>query len=202
MDMHVETIIKNNLRLEIFYDEYTDSPREWDNLGIMALKHSRYNLSNEINVNMREFDTINELEEYINENYDVRLMLGVSMYDHSGVSLSLCNYDNFIGGWDTSLIGLIFIENNEMFKQYYSDYSDEKLEEILQNEVDLYSQYLNGEIYRYELYDDEGNEIDSCSSFYSIDEIVDGYIDWGFASKESNRIKNNVPYNQLEIEFA
>jgi len=200
MSVVINTLTKGNLTLEISYAEYTDSPREWDNIGILALKHRRYNLSNEIDVNMNEFDYIDELEEYINENYDVVMMLGVSMYDHSGVSLSLCDYKNHVGGWDSSLIGLIFIERNEIFKEYYSDETEEELKNILQNEINLYDKYLNGEVYQYNVYDDKDNILDSCSGYYSEEDILEN-IDWEYISKESNRINNNIPYNQLELEL-
>lgn len=34
-------------RMKIDYDQYAESPREWDNLGTMLCKHRRYNLGDE-----------------------------------------------------------------------------------------------------------------------------------------------------------
>ena len=40
----VEEVEKGNQVLKIYIDEFPESPREWDNLGIIAYKHSKYNL--------------------------------------------------------------------------------------------------------------------------------------------------------------
>jgi len=36
----------------------------------------------------------------------------------------------------------------------------------LQSEVDIYNQYLTGQVYGYKLLDKEGSEIESCWGFY------------------------------------
>lgn len=38
-------------------------------------------------------------------------------------------------------------------------------------EIEIYNKWCNGEIYRYELYDKNGEQIDSCGGFYDINDI-------------------------------
>lgn len=42
----------------------------------------------------------------------------------------------------------------------------EKIKEILRGEVEIYDQYLRGEVYGFIVEDDDGEHIDSCWGFY------------------------------------
>ena len=46
-DNKVRSLSVGNLEIAIYPDEDAESPRDWDNLGVMACWHSRYNLGDE-----------------------------------------------------------------------------------------------------------------------------------------------------------
>ena len=43
--------------------------------------------------------------------------------------------------------------------------------EVIKQELETYNQWCSGEIYQFILYDKQGEFIDSCCGFYSIEEI-------------------------------
>ena len=45
------------------------------------------------------------------------------------------------------------------------------LTSVIENELDIYIKWANGEIYSFVLFDDNGNVEDSCGGFYNIDDI-------------------------------
>lgn len=85
-------------------------------------------------------------------------ILPLYLYDHSGISMST---GSFVGRaqhaeWDSGQVGWI-----------YGKSAIEDIEKILKSEVEVYSNYLEGNVYGYELYD--GDElIDSCYGFYGM----------------------------------
>jgi len=52
---------KGNKVLTIEQDEYSESPREWDNLGIMVCKHKNYNLGDSVDYEIYIDRNMNDL---------------------------------------------------------------------------------------------------------------------------------------------
>ncbi|MGA1048410.1 MAG: hypothetical protein ACO3UU_10380 [Minisyncoccia bacterium] len=136
----------------------------------------------------------------IRRRYNVRMITGVQLYDHGGVELTLCSPDDYIGNWDTVMAGIMFIDSDNDVIKDNPEYTDEELRQILKDQLKWYSQYLNGEVYSYIVKDSDDNVIDSCAGFFDMDEMIED-IDWDWCAKESHRIKNDVPTEQLEINF-
>ena len=99
-----DTLQLGNKTVEIFQDEYTsDNPRDWDNLGIMAFFHRRYNLGDN-----HGFAGTSDLLEFLEE--EDPIYLSVYMYDHSGIALSTGRNYPFNCPWDSSQLGYIYVE--------------------------------------------------------------------------------------------
>ena len=98
--MLVKKYKKENKVLEIHTDESAESPREWDNLGVMVCAHQRYNLG-DIQVNSKE-----ELDEKLK---DAFIRLPLYLYDHSGLSISTKNAYPFNDQWDAGQVGFIIV---------------------------------------------------------------------------------------------
>jgi len=167
------------LTLEINYDEYVDSPRDRCNISKLATIHDRYNMPNDTNINLQSIKYYQDLIGTVNDNYDVRMMFGVSMYDHSGISISIHKLDSISRGWDNSVIGICFVENNDEYK----DMTDEMIMKYVDDEIKQYNQYLKGSVYQFCLYGFDGEMIDSCCGFYDEESILDNA---------------NLEYNYLE----
>ena len=168
--------IYRGYQIEIHYDEGGESPREWDNLGIMICFHSKYNLGDEgkININIKEFGGWPELEEYICKEYKPILILPLYLYDHSGITMNTTGYSC---SWDSGQVGYIIVTRGSVRKRMgwkrITEKRKKKLEENLIREVETYDQYLRGDVYGYNI-----PEIgDRCYGFYGDDFEANGLMD-------------------------
>lgn len=157
-------------RLVIEQDEFSQDPREWDNLGTM-LCCNRYHQLGDCNSNRETEEQLAELcrkygrtdEEIDNMlfNEEVQFLLeqddicGLPLYitDHSGISMQTYR----VCTWDSSFVGLIFVDKQTFFAETCrKDDCDWKAEakKILEAEIKTYSQFLEGDVQQYTLYEE------------------------------------------------
>lgn len=140
----------------IEHDPDCESPREWDNLGTFWTWHKRYR-SPDPNPGEVPKDAI---------------VLPVYLYDHSGVSYSTRPFNC---PWDSGQIGWIFVTNTKARSDYRVKRITAKVRarvlEGLRQEVEVYSQWANGETYGYVSRDD------SCWGFIGYDNAVEAAND-------------------------
>lgn len=155
------------LTIKVVVDGDTESPREWDNIGRMACTHKRYDLgdkSDKLGFNMKNlvesYESWDEVEEHLVENYDAKVILPVFMYDHSSISLS-CS--PFGCRWDSGQVGFIYMTSGDVAKHAWTE---EEVRTRLTREVNVYSSYANGEVYGYVIEDEQGGVLDSCFGFF------------------------------------
>jgi len=176
----IETRRSGNRVLKIHLDEFAESPREHDNLGIMACSHSKYRLG-DVQIESQE-----QLDELLQ---DAVVRLPLFLYDHSGLSILTGPNPFDRDGWDTSRLGVMYTTREKIRECFGDDPpSDEKIVKCLEGELETYNQYLSGQVYRYELSeakkcdlgDEHLEEIDSCAGFYDENEIYaeTGSEDW------------------------
>ena len=186
MNMKVGTATDEALqvRLDIYIDEDPADPRSWDNAGVMVCWHNRYNLGDE-----QGFRDPDEFEEYWQEAGAGGLRLPLYLMDHSGLSMGCSDYGD---PWDSGQVGWIYMSATDVAKEYgslvgsdwYEKYHpgktlDEVVIEMLKGEVETYSQYLEGQVYGFDLvsiepngddgfgaYQGEGESIETCWGFY------------------------------------
>lgn len=160
--------------LKIIQDSYPESPREWDNLGTMYCEHSRYNLGDK--------DAEDPRDDEGNLPKDI-LYLPLYLYDHSGITM---NTTGFSCPWDSGCVGIIYVSKETIKKEYgwkvLTKARREKILEYLKNEVEVYDQYLTGDVWGFQVveYDEEDNyeqETDSCWGFYGSDPTTNGMAD-------------------------
>ena len=98
----------------------------------------------------------------------------VYLYSHSGISISLDNSKYpFNDKWDTSMNGYILVS-----KLLREDIDYDSALSYAESLINNWNKYFYGDIYRYEIYDENNNIIDSCGGFYDIDECEDNVIDY------------------------
>ena len=145
----VKEVIKDGYCLRIFQDENPLNPRtEWNNFGIMACWHNRYDLGDVKVTNgmsMQEFHKHLEAEEKC-------IYKNLYLYDHSGITMSI---KPFSCKWDSGQVGFIYV-TPEMIKKEFNiteitEEIIEKVYNILDSEVKIYDQYLTGEVYGFSL---------------------------------------------------
>ena len=175
--------------INVEQDEYSDSPREWSNVGIIAYKHSRYLLGEEtINdpiewlidkLNLSElsvqriwtkYATEREVFNYLEKRFFREYAaLPVYLYDHSGITINTCG---FSCPWDSGKIGYIYATKESCKEIGVENFSKRKIKNILEQEIETFDQYITGDVYRYAIQDKDGVIIDSCCGIYGEDEAI------------------------------
>lgn len=183
-----EVIDEGNVRGEIFYDHDAESPRQFMDgwLGHMVCGHKRYNLGDE-QLKESDFSSWGEIENYLIEERGAKVILPLSIYDHSGITMSV----GHCRGWDTMPVGYIYATEKTILEQCGKDYDIAKVEEILRDEVKIYDYYLTGEVFGFRVSrkehitekcphcngvlneNDEYVEVDSCWGFYGMNDVKD-----------------------------
>lgn len=181
-----------NHTIKIVSDFNPDNPRNWDNLGtIICVNHRRYSLGDE------QTDYIPERLE----NERLAVLLPIYMYEHSGIALSTGNQYPFNDLFDSGCIGVIFVNRETVLKEYgWKKITPErkaKLVKYLQSEIEVYSSYLNGDVYGYQIENEEGEELDSCYGFYGWDDVMQeakSQVDWyaNEAQKEQDELNSRI----------
>ncbi|MGD6805812.1 MAG: hypothetical protein ACQCN4_02510 [Candidatus Bathyarchaeia archaeon] len=167
--------------LRIYVEENPESPRHWDNLGKIIGWHRRYNIGDG-----NPFSTPNDF--YIWLKTHPSIVLNLYMFDHSGL---MFNTSGFSDPWDSMQVGYIYVELNrirsEYGKKHISKKTVEAVRRVLQSEVEVYNQYVNGEVYGFTLEkvftcgrcrEEHSETVDSCWGFYGdVDPRKNGMID-------------------------
>ncbi|MHA2063243.1 MAG: hypothetical protein ACXABY_02560 [Candidatus Thorarchaeota archaeon] len=153
------------INVKIIPDNDAESPRTWDNTGIMACAHKRYNLGDE-QLPSSNFNSWEEVEDYLVDECRALVILPLFLYDHSGITM---NTTGFSCPWDSGQVGYIYITRETLALTHgWKKITKErraKLVELLIGEVETYDQYLRGDVYGYSI-EIEGEQVDSCWGFF------------------------------------
>jgi hypothetical protein len=174
------------------YENCSESPREWDNLGKMVCFHKRYSLGDKHNYNPNDYESFEELKKDILKNEKVGVILPLYLYDHSGISIST---SSFSCPWDSGQIGFIYTTREEILKNFSGKILTQKLktsvEQILEKEVETYTKYIEGEVYSFEVLKDD-ERIEYCGGYYDSDECMKEGVD-----TVNYMIKKNVVHQEI-----
>jgi hypothetical protein len=184
MKTYQKTITKN--KLEINYDSNSESPRAWSNFGFFTVVSSKYNSpdDNYVEVVKNTGEVAESLEHHIElikkEINNVLLIVPVTMYEHTGVAFSL----GVKHGFDYSHNGF-YIVTKESYGEIMGDtpFDEEKVLDYIKGEIETFNKWLNGEVYSFDLYDENGEIEASCGGFYDVDDIKE-HLPEGWANEE------------------
>ena len=169
--MPIETEEYKGYKIEIRQDEYAESPREWDNIGKMICFHGRYDLGDKHELSSSDFNSWEELEEFIYKEYNPLIVLPLYLYDHSGITM---NTTGFHCRWDSSQVGFIYVSKENVKKEWnvkkISPKLKEKVKKLLISEVKTYDYYIRGNVYWYSIVDENENTLDTLSGFFGDNE--------------------------------
>jgi hypothetical protein len=159
--MTAQEIKVDNITVEIFYDQFTDNPREWDNETHFVMFHRRYGLQNEIGIDHNDYSSWSEMQEALEKDY--KWVYPVFMYDHSGLAFSINSFDC---PFDSGQVG--FIVSNEGTPQEAYNRAT--------SELQTYSQWINGEVFGVSVFEDT-EMLDVCGGYYGYDHETSGLKD-------------------------
>lgn len=161
--------------LHITHDEYSDSPREWDNVTTMACGHRRYRLGDDTGYDTGDYNSWADMREVIEADNDVLIIKPLYLYDHSGITISTTP---FSCQWDSGQVGWVYITKESWVAMMgATEPLPALMEDVIDSEVNTYDQYLTGEVYSFSLENGEGESIDTCGGFYGDDPTTNGMID-------------------------
>ena len=158
-------------KIESDYDRDPLDPRkDFDNLGKMVFKkQSRYSLGEIQTDEFAEFFE-DELKEIDSDSFTEKqlfdiwskhqfFVLPINIFEHSNIALHPGTLNTRTEKWlDGSFIeeitnsGFIYVsKDNEEVQEYLKEHSEEEtkqwIENVFKGEIELYSQYVNGEVY-------------------------------------------------------
>ena len=213
----ITTTDGRELRLVIEQELFPEDPRSWDNLGTMLCCHRDYRLG-DCNTNRETEEQLAKIcrkygksDEEIDEmtfaeevqfilNQDDVCGFPLWLYDHSGISMSTTRQS----AWDSSFVGLIFVEKDSYLAQMglkEDIYWKVRAEKALESEIEIYSDFLEGNVYQWALYeptiiitqsmdgkelsrkiDEEGEKVDGIGGYYNLTlEDAETYFDFEIA---------------------
>lgn len=144
--------------LRVFYDPDPLNPRtEFDGVATIACWHRVYDLGDDehiIELDPRDYENSHDFMAAIQEEYpEIAVVLPIYMMDHGGISLST-EVDAFKTadpmGWDWGWVGVVFVTQEVLDEGFESE---EDAIAIMQAEVDVYSDYLSGNVFCVEVMD-------------------------------------------------
>jgi len=202
----METVSKAVLKLHV---SEGDSPREWDNLSIIATKNfvgdesisdpidwlakkigltedGVMRIANKLGVNYYTDEVRAELEERFFNKFVGKPLY---KYEHGNIALSTTPFGC---RWDSGQVGYIYTtkekaRENFGIKRITKDVRTSVMA-ILEGELETFETYVRGEVYGYTVEDEDGEVLDSCGGFYGTNwdsnGILDhvGYVEHGLAS--------------------
>jgi hypothetical protein len=194
----VETEKYRNHTIEVHYDSDPSNPRtDWDNLGTFITFGNRYTSPDEHNYRTEDYGNLDELTKAIKNKEDIAIMLPVYRYEHGNVAYSTGSFND---SWDSGQCGFIFISKKKAREEYnwknLTKKRLEQLEKMLKHEVEIFSQWANGNVYGFICKDENGEEIEdgSCWGFFGYDHKASGLLD-----ESKSTIKHTVLYNAKEL---
>ena len=161
----------DNYILRMFYDECPTDPREDYNLTRMVCFHKRHSLGDDHDMKSDDFDSWEEMEEYITRTEDPLIIKPLYLYDHGGITIST---RPFGCQWDSGRLGFVYVRkedvrNNFMIKRCGQRIT-ERVDVLLDGEVEVYDKYLIGEVYGYEIgrVSKDGHEegLERCGDYF------------------------------------
>jgi hypothetical protein len=176
----VHTDTKNGYRLEVIRDFDPMNPRtEWDNLGVFSLKGGDVRWLNE----RPEIDHEEETAALIHVGYDP--------YDGSIFEV--------VGPWHRQHVGTGRITKAAAIEEWTGHTKSETLPEayvemrvlaisVLRAELEVYNQFLTGDVYGYSIEDPNGEHVDSLWGLYGLD----------YATSEANTALEMASQKQIE----
>jgi hypothetical protein len=155
--------------LSIEQDTDPLNPRkEYDNVGVMVCFHRRYDLGDDKHgLKSSDFNNWPELENFLIKKRGAAVILPLYLYDHSGLTIATTP---FSCPWDSGQVGFIYCTREAILQGWGGKRLTKPLRQIaancLRGEVETYDQYLRGDVWGYEIKDEDDEVVDSCWGFY------------------------------------
>lgn len=188
-ELLVETIQKDGKKAKIYVDEDAFDPRaDFDNLATFCFDHKRYRLGDgDVKTILAPWDLddfkmranryyehsshrqdkfASLIERYVRMRFKSVAFTWVGMLDHSGITIYPSSHDH--SGWDCGVLGFAFVSRESLVKMGVKE-KDAHRQMI--GELEIYDSFVRGDAYGYQVFDENGDVIDSCWGFYGMKDV-------------------------------
>jgi hypothetical protein len=177
--MNYQTIQVDDISVEVFYDQYAESPRQWDNMTKFIMFHRLYNLPHEVDIHHQNYSSWDEMEAELQQMY--KWVYPVYMYDHSGLAFSI---NSFTCRFDSGQVGFVVCNEGE----------ESDACAWAKSELQIYSEYINGNVFGFSV-QENGEYIHACGGFYGSDFDENGMmyeLEAGLGEEVATKIKQEL----------
>lgn len=163
-------------KIDITRDEHAWNPREDSNLTTMVCFHKRYDLGDKHEVDGDAYSSWEEMEEALLADGEIVAMKPLYLLDHGSIAISTKDFND---RWDSGRLGLVYITKQSLMEICGTiNYTEGEFSAMIEDEVEIYNNYINGNVYEYRVYehitDESGNEylelIGQCGGYYDEDD--------------------------------
>lgn len=156
--------VVNGEWLASMLDEHTDAPVDKDGYVTEHWDDFVYDLEN---------DDPEATEKALAMLGEVLIALPLFLYDHGGLAMSTSQNYPFNCPWDAGQVGFIYVTKDDIRKEYSKQRISKKTMaralKVLRQEVSTYNQYLQGDVWWYNIEYPNGGTFDSCGGFFGYD---------------------------------
>jgi hypothetical protein len=172
----------DNYILRLFYDESPTNPREDYNITCMVCFRKRDKLGDDHDIKFDDFDSWEEMEEYITRTEDPLIIKPLYFYEHGGITIST---SPFGCSWDSGRLGFVFVRKQDVRDNFFIKRCGQRITErvdvLLEGEVEVYDKYLQGQVYGYEIgkINEDGQEegLERCGDYLDEEQCIhDGMV--------------------------
>lgn len=171
----IEQTLYKDFLIRIDSDNDPIDPRTWDNFGTMACFHGKYTLGDKHDLESPDYSSWAEVRDYIEAELGGVVILPLSLYDHSGISMKVGTSRD----WDSGQVGFIYCTDGDMVRDGIKTL--DQAEALLRGEVEAYDKYLRGDMYTYFIEKEvtctycnhaTAEFTDSCSGWDTIEDAI------------------------------
>lgn len=195
---------KSGLACKIYYDDSSYNPRRdmYNLCKLVAPERDRY-IESECDLGLDWCDC--EHDEEILDSKNVYMWRPIYRYEHGGVAHSMGSFND---PWDSGQVGYIIALREDVEKEWGKDKVDTpEVEELvlsnMRGEIQLFSDYCDGQVYGFRVVDPDECTINECWGFFGADglrEIEDEFEaacrDY-LLEQEEERLKEHAEANPL-----
>ena len=160
-----------SLKVDIHQEVEPSSPWEYEeSIGFISTHKRFQNRNTEIKAS--DFSSMEEIESYLKK--QGYIFQKVFCYDHSGVTIKAGETNPFHCQWDSFPFGYLILSKAEARSVFLckrvSKKTLEKAQKLLIGFSETWNSFLIGDIYGWEITDEEGEVVDSCYGYYGYKE--------------------------------
>ena len=161
-DSLIRTEEYKGCKIELHYDLSPESPRDWGWKDVIYSNHRNINPDN------HTIDEILDDDGKISKEFkETHVYLSLYSYSHGGTTIRTTPFND---RFDSGFFGIIAISKDNIKKETGHKIVTKKDREnyirFLEGRVEVYDQYINGQVYGYVALGKDGEELHSCWGYF------------------------------------